>query len=182
MRLVEVSGGSRVFEQTYTGDRPPHETLLGGLDASHVRGHDVGVQQWVSGPAGSMVERGGDDAVAREQASVASTGTGEHGSVFVVADDLVDGLGVGLSDLSAALVVGERPQDAHALRWTQGQVIARSEARLSPARHEPVQLVARYGPSVATRQTRHLSCRVPRRYAEGSGTTSSVDASSRRSR
>ena len=154
--LVKVAGGAGVFEQTCTGDRPPHETLLGVLDASHVRGHDMRMQQRVSRPTGAMVERCGDDPITREQSPIASTRAGEHGSVLVVADDLIDRLAMRLTDLSPSLVVREGPQDAHALGRTQSQVIAGPEAGLTSSRDEPIQFIARHGPCVATHSTATL--------------------------
>jgi hypothetical protein len=154
--LIEMTRRAGVFEQTCIGDRAPHQPLLRDLDASHVRGHDMRMQQRVSRPAGAMVERRGDDPITREQSPIASPRAGEHSPVLVVADDLIDRLAMRLTDLSTSLVVREGPQDAHTLGRTQGQVIAWPEASLASSRDEPIQFIARHGPCVASHSTATL--------------------------
>lgn len=51
------------------------------------------MQQRVPRPASAMVKRRGDDSITREQSSITATRAGEHGTVLVVADIDVPGLG-----------------------------------------------------------------------------------------
>jgi hypothetical protein len=147
--LIEVAGGSGVLEEACRGNRAPHEPPLGVLHASHVRGHDVGVEEGVARPAGSVVERSGDDTVAGEKPTIAAAGASEDGSVFVVAHDLVDRLAMRLANRGSLLVTGQGPEDAHALRGPQGQVVARTEPCCASTGDESVELFARYRPRVA---------------------------------
>ena len=72
------------------------QRALGG--AGEVGGDDVGVQQRVAGPAGAVVEGGGDDAVGLDPAPVLGAPPGVDGVLLEVVDDGVDGLPVGLAD------------------------------------------------------------------------------------
>ena len=49
--LIQVSGCVSMLVQPSTGDRLPARSAIGVLDVRHVRGHDMGVQQRITGPA-----------------------------------------------------------------------------------------------------------------------------------
>ena len=181
VRLVQVAGGPGVLVQPDAGDRPPPRDRR-AVDAGHVRGHDMGVQQRIAGPAGAMIERGGHDPRRGDQVPLATALAGEHRVGLVVADDLVDRLGVRPADLAD----GGRRRRAPTGRsrsWaaaTSGHSRAEPSTRGATTRSAP----ARRG-SPSTRRSRAWplpSALTPTRYADGSATTSPSSASARRAR
>ncbi len=115
--LVEVAAGGGVVEE-----RPGVEGAPGvGDGVGEVGDDDVGVQERVAGPAGAVVEGGGDEA---EGLDALAPVPGDDDLALVVADDLVDGLPVGLADGGPPLRVGEGPEDADALGRAEGVVEA----------------------------------------------------------
>ncbi len=145
MGLVEVAGSTGMFEQATTRNRPPHGTLpttlhnpllaglSGRLDAGHVRGHDMGMEERVAGTARAMLERRRDDPIRGDESPVATTEAREHGTVFVVADHFVDRVAVRVPNRGLAFRISKRPENAHTLRWSKRQVIPRPEPGLTSA-------------------------------------------------
>ncbi len=165
VRLVQIPGRMRMFVQADPGDGPPPR--IGRIvDRGHVRGDDVGVQQRITRPAGAMIERGRDDPRRRHQVSVLAALAGEDRVGLVVADDLIDRLRMRTPDLAPPAIVSECPQDAHALRRPQRQVI--TGTCLDPSDATPRIARARSG-SPSTRRCRPDHCLPPSRPG---GTTS----------
>ena len=150
MGLVQMAGGTGVFVQPDAGDGPPPRAGR-AVDAGHVRGHDMGVQQRITGPAGAMIERGRHHPRRADQAPLATTLAGEHRVGLVVADNLINRFGMRTADLPTVTVVGKRPQHAHALGRPQRQVITRASFHPRARRREALQLSPAHRPSVAPR-------------------------------
>src|SRR5690606_32733887 len=103
-------------------ERPAVEGAPGvGDGVGEVGDHDVAVQERVAGPASAVVEGGGDEPVGLDALAPVTAGDGLS---LVVANDLVDGLPVGLADGGTPLRVGEGPEDADALGRAEGVVEA----------------------------------------------------------
>lgn len=119
VRLVEVAAGQRVVKQGPGIEAAPAV----GDGEREVGDDDVGVQERVAGAAAAVVEGGGDEPGGLDPLAAVP---GDDDLVLVVADDLVDRFPVRLPDGGPAVGVGERPQDADALRRAEGVVEARS--------------------------------------------------------
>jgi conjugative relaxase-like TrwC/TraI family protein len=110
----------RAKEYGVDADRLP--AALGG--AGQVGGDDVGGQERVAGPAGAVVEGGGDDPVDLDPTPVLGAPPGVHSVLLEVLDASVYRLAVRLAHRGALVGTGECPQHADALRGSQREVVA----------------------------------------------------------
>ena len=69
----------------------------------------MGMEQRVAGTARAVIERRRDNPIARQEAAVAFPGAGEHRSVLVVADDLIDRLRVSVANRRPTRFIRQRP-------------------------------------------------------------------------
>ena len=120
-RVVHLRRGHPDLVQRSAVQRPPLP-----VDAQDLAGqHQVGVQVGVTGAAGAVIERRGDQAVGVDLRDTTGAGAGEAGLPLDVGEGFLPRLPVRFLDLFTHLVTRHRPQCRHRLGRRERQVIPR---------------------------------------------------------